>query len=111
MVDQIDRLLPLVRLLQGEQLGLSLRLVLSRVIVSDKLHDELIVGHLVPDEQLAVHDWVWAPTDDFVLVGPTGEPLPLANEKIDPGLHLLEAQEVKLSVRFLRGEDEAVVSI
>ena len=75
------------------------------------LHNELIVGHPVPDEQLAIHEWVWAATDDFVLVDPSGEPLPLTNEKVDPGLHLFEAQEVELSVRFLGGEDEAVVSI
>ena len=79
--------------------------------MSEKLHNELLVGQLVHHKKLAVHDWVWTAAGNPVLIRPAGEPLPLANEKVDPSLHLLVAQKIKLSVRSLGGQDEAMVSI
>ena len=79
--------------------------------MSEKLHYELFVGHPVCHKQLAVHDWVWAASENLVLTRPAGEPLPLANEKVDPSLHLLVAQKIKLSVCILGRQDEAMVSI
>ena len=79
--------------------------------MSNKLHYEFIVCQPVPDEHLIDHDWVRAATECLVLVSPPGEPLPLANEKLDPSLHLLVVQKVKLAVCLLGGEDEAMVSI
>ena len=79
--------------------------------MSDKFHNELIAGHPVPDEQLVIHDRVWASADNFVLISSLGEPLSLANEEVDPGLHLLIVQKVNLEVRFLGGKDQAMVSV
>ena len=110
VIDQINRLLPLISLLKCEQLGLRLRLILRIVIVLDKLHYELLAGQLMHHKLLAIHDWVWAAAGNPVLIRPAGETLPLANEKVDPSLHLLVVQKIKLSVRFLGGQDKAMVS-
>ena len=111
VIDQVECLFPLVSLLKGKQLGLRLRLVLRWVIVPDKFHDEFIVSQTVYDEQLSVHNWVWTAASNLVLIRPTSEPLPLANEEVYPYLHLLEAQKVKFSVRFLGVKDQAMVYI
>ena len=79
--------------------------------MAEKLHYELLVGQLVHHKKFVLHDWVWAAAGNPVLIRPAGEPLPLANEEVDPSLHLLVAQKVKLSVRSLGGQDEAMVSI
>ena len=70
--------------------------------MSDELHDERIMGDLVFHDKLIVHNLVWVASNFPVLISLTGKLLTLANEKVEPSLHLLVAKEVYFAVALLR---------
>ena len=61
-------------------------------------------------DHLVVHDRVRVVANYLVLCRSACKPLTLANQKIDAGLQMLEAQKVNISVAFLCLKSKTVVS-